>query len=170
MGEGGALILEAIDRVGSIGGAAERLGMSYKYVWDYVSRIERSLGRPVVETYRGGKRGGGGARLTGVGRRLLSEFWRVKSRLKEALEEMSYRGVEDLNLSIRNRLRGRVEDLKIEGLLAEVKIRLQTPATIRAILTREAVEELKLREGDRVEALVKATGVTVAKRGKAAYR
>ena len=169
LGEGGAEILEAIDRLGSISMAAEELGMSYKYVWDYIARIQRSLGRAVVETYRGGRKGGGGAKLTEAGRTLLAEFRRVKGRLAGALEEVAYRGVEDLELSVRNRLKGRIESLKVRGLLAEVKIKIETPLTVKAILTREAVEELKLREGDQVEALIKATSVMLAKRGEA-YR
>lgn len=166
LGGGGAAILEAIDRLGSISMAAKRLGMSYKYVWDYLVAIESSLGKPVVETYRGGKKGGGGARLTNAGRRILAEFRRVEGRLAGALEETAYRSVEDLGLSVRNRLKGRIEGLKVEGPLAEVKIRLETPALVKAILTREAVEELKLKEGNEVEALVKATSVMVAKKGR----
>ncbi|HID19249.1 TPA: LysR family transcriptional regulator [Candidatus Bathyarchaeota archaeon] len=166
LGGGGAAILEAIDRLGSISMAAKRLGMSYKYVWDYLVAIESSLGKPVVETYRGGKKGGGGARLTIAGRRILAEFRRVEGRLAGALEETAYRSVEDLGLSVRNRLKGRIEGLKVEGPLAEVKIRLKTPALVKAILTREAVEELKLKEGNEVEALVKATSVMVAKKGR----
>jgi len=166
LGEGGATILEAVGKLGSISMAAKKLGMSYKYVWDYIATIERSLGKPVVETYRGGKKGGGGAKLTGTGKQILAEFKRVEGRLARALEETAYRGVEDLELSVRNRLKGKIEALKVEGPLAEVKIRLEASALVKAILTREAVEELKLKKGDRVEALVKATSVMVAKRGR----
>jgi molybdate transport system regulatory protein len=120
----------------------------------------------VVETYRGGKKGGGGAKLTDTGKQILAEFKRVEGRLARALEETVYRGVEDLGLSVRNKLKGKIEGLKVEGPLAEVKIRLEASALVKAILTREAVEELKLKKGDRVEALVKATSVMVAKKGR----
>ncbi len=163
LGEGGAAILEAVERTGSISKAARSLGMSYKYVWDYIAAIERSLGVNVVETRRGGREGGG-AKLTEAGKRILAEFRRVKGRLAEALEESDYRGVEDLRLSVRNKLRGRVESVKISGLLAEVKIKLEASTLLKAILTKEAVEELKLKKGDRVEALIKATSIMVAKK------
>jgi len=163
LGEGGAAILEAIDRFGSISLASKHLGMSYKYIWNYVEAIERSLGEPVVETRRGGK-DGGGAKLTETGKKILAQFYRVKSRLAEALEDSLYRGVEDFKLSVRNRLRGRIVELKVEGLLAEVKIRLDKPSFLKAVLTREAVEDLSLKEGDEVEALIKAASIMVAKK------
>ena len=79
LGKGGALILEAIDEHGSISLAAEELGMSYKFVWDYLGRMKQRLGRPLITTRRGGtlhtkRRGGGGTTLTPVARRLLKDF------------------------------------------------------------------------------------------------
>jgi len=79
LGKGGAQILEAIDEHGSIAAAAEKLGMSYKFVWDYLIRIRKILQEPVIVTHRGGighrkKKGGGGAVLTPLARTLLKEF------------------------------------------------------------------------------------------------
>ncbi|HDN05653.1 MAG TPA: LysR family transcriptional regulator, partial [Candidatus Bathyarchaeota archaeon] len=48
--------------------------MSYRYVWNYLKKIEDALGEPVVETFKGGKSGGGGARLTRLGESLLGEY------------------------------------------------------------------------------------------------
>jgi molybdate transport system regulatory protein len=63
-GSGVAEILEAISEYGSIVAAARRLGMSYKFVWDYLIRMQKRLNQPVVVTHRGGadrgKRKGGG--------------------------------------------------------------------------------------------------------------
>ncbi len=162
LGDGGAAILEAIEKFGSIGKAAEKLGMSYKYVWDYLANIEKEYGKPVVETYRGGKKGGGGAKLTEEGRKLLSEFRRVKLKLTEAVKNTAYRGIEE-SLSARNRLKGVVESLKEEGLTVEAKIKVKTPTTLTVILTKEAVETLNLKVGSKVEALIKATGIMIAK-------
>ncbi|MEM4245661.1 MAG: LysR family transcriptional regulator, partial [Candidatus Bathyarchaeia archaeon] len=58
-GEGGARLLEAIERFGSITRAAERVGCSYKYAWDKISEMEKAVGHPVVKTVRGGAYGGG---------------------------------------------------------------------------------------------------------------
>ncbi|MGC8998477.1 MAG: winged helix-turn-helix domain-containing protein [Candidatus Bathyarchaeia archaeon] len=87
IGKGGAQILEQIEKEHSISKAAERLGMSYRYVWSYIKRVEKTLGKPVMETYRGGKRGGGGAKLTSFGKELLEEYRRVESLLSKALAE-----------------------------------------------------------------------------------
>lgn len=82
LGKGGAAILGQIKECGSISKAAERLGMSYRYVWNYLNEIKRTVGEPVVETFKGGKSGGGGARLTELGEYLLSEYNRLSDRLE----------------------------------------------------------------------------------------
>jgi molybdate transport system regulatory protein len=86
IGKGGAEILEQIEREKSISKAALKLGMSYRYVWSYLQRIKRALGEPVVETYRGGKSGGGGAKLTRLGKELLEEYKRLENHLKRRLQ------------------------------------------------------------------------------------
>jgi molybdate transport system regulatory protein len=85
IGKGGAQILEAIEKEKSISKAAEKLGMSYRYVWSYLQKIEKTLGVPVVETYRGGKSGGGGAKLTKQGKKLIEEYKQVEGFLAEVL-------------------------------------------------------------------------------------
>ena len=86
LGEGGAEILEAIDHSGSISEAARSLGMSYYFVWSYLKRMEELLGESIIETHRGG-RGGGGARLTETGRRLLDAYRDLRRRVGELLSE-----------------------------------------------------------------------------------
>ncbi|MFI5449511.1 MAG: winged helix-turn-helix domain-containing protein [Candidatus Bathyarchaeia archaeon] len=89
LGKGGAQILEAIEDCGSISAAAEELGMSYKFVWDYLTRIRRILKIPIVVTYRGGaqrhRKGGGGATLTPFARKMLEEFHSTETELKQNL-------------------------------------------------------------------------------------
>ena len=85
LGKGGAEILEEIEAQQSLSKAAEKLGMSYRYVWNYVQKIHKALGETVVETYKGGKTGGGGARLTDVGKALLDEYVRLEGCLGEFL-------------------------------------------------------------------------------------
>jgi molybdate transport system regulatory protein len=82
LGEGGAAILEKIKKEGSISKAAEKLGMSYRYVWNYLDEVKRIVGEPVVETFKGGKSGGGGAKLTELGEYLLSEYNRISDSLE----------------------------------------------------------------------------------------
>jgi molybdate transport system regulatory protein len=65
-------------------------------------------------------------------------------------------------LSTRNQLSGTVEDVKLGGIMASVKVKLGTGETITAAITREAAEELRLAQGTHVTVLIKATEVMLA--------
>ena len=67
-----------------------------------------------------------------------------------------------VTLSGRNQLRGIVEEVRIEGLLAQVRLRVGDQR-LTAIITRDAVDELRLRRGDEALAVIKATEVMVAR-------
>ena len=64
-------------------------------------------------------------------------------------------------LSARNRFRGVVASVEIEGLLAQVEIDVTEPARIVAVVTRDAAEALGLAPGDSATGIVKATSVMV---------
>ena len=98
IGKGGAEILEGIAKENSISKAAETLGMSYRYVWNYLKKIEKTIGEPIVDTYRGGKAGGGGAKLTETGKSLLAEYTRLENCLSEFLSEKKNMGGEKLEV------------------------------------------------------------------------
>ena len=68
-----------------------------------------------------------------------------------------------MRLSARNRLKGRVVSVEKDGLMAKVKIEVTAPASVTALISKEAVEDLGIAVGDQVEAIVKATEVMVAK-------
>ena len=63
-------------------------------------------------------------------------------------------------LSGRNQLVGRVTDIKINGLLAQVTLSIGGQH-ITSIITADAVRELRLRKGDTAAALVKSTDVMI---------
>ena len=65
------------------------------------------------------------------------------------------------HMSARNRLRGTVSDVRIEGLLAQVELTVTEPARVVAVVTRDAVEELGLKPGMAATAVVKSTSVMV---------
>jgi molybdopterin-binding protein len=65
------------------------------------------------------------------------------------------------HMSARNRLRGTVQEVKVDGLLAQVELLVTEPARIVAIVTRDAVEELDLKPGAPATAVVKSTSVMV---------
>jgi len=163
LGKGGAQILEQIEREESISKAAEKLGMSYRYVWSYLQKIEGALGEQVIETFRGGKSGGGGAKLTKLGKSLLEEYNRVEYYLGEVLSDAEYWEAVGLKISARNRLKGKVVAVDKEALTAKVKIKMTVPTVVTALISREAADELNIKVGDEVEAVVKATDVMIAK-------
>ncbi|MEM4704585.1 MAG: LysR family transcriptional regulator, partial [Candidatus Bathyarchaeia archaeon] len=90
LGSGGAKILQAIGEENSISKAARKLGMSYRYVWNYLAKISSTMGRPVVRTFKGGIAGGGGAELTLLGKQLLKEYRRVEGYVGEVLYDEEY--------------------------------------------------------------------------------
>jgi 8-oxo-dGTP diphosphatase len=82
LGEGRAELLELIEDRGSLSEAAKEMGMSYRYAWGMVRRISEAAGAPVVESSRGGSRGGR-TTLTPLGRELVDAFRRVEDALQE---------------------------------------------------------------------------------------
>ena len=82
-------------------------------------------------------------------------------RLVPASELRRLRGRDHEELSARNRFRGVVRSVEIEGFLARVEIDVTEPARVVAIITREAVEELRLEPGKAATAIVKSTSVMV---------
>lgn len=163
MGKGGAEILKAIREVKSISRAAKEVGMSYRYVWNYLAKIKKTLQEPVVQTYKGGSKGGGGAYLTELGESLLKEFRRTEGYVSEILEDENYWEAVGLKISARNRLKGTVKTVEKGGVAAKVKIEIDEPVIVTALISKEAVEDLDIRTGDKVEAVIKATEVMVAK-------
>src|SRR5438034_5947018 len=69
-------------------------------------------------------------------------------------------------LSGRNRLRGFVEEVRTDGLLGQVRLRIGDQM-LTAVITADALAELKLSRGDDAIALVKSTEVMIAREGDA---
>ena len=66
-------------------------------------------------------------------------------------------------LSARNRIEGVVKAIEKGEVASTVKIEITKPAIITSMITKEAAEDLGLKEGDKVEAVIKATEVMVSK-------
>lgn len=163
IGKGGAEILEAIDRTGSITRAAKNLRVSYKFAWDCLAETERNLGQPIIRTRRGGSLGGGGAELTDAGRSLLREYKRVEKYLSESLSNLEYWEWVGLKISARNQIKGTVKEVNKGVVTTSVKIAIAAPAVITAVITKEAADELDLKPNDSVRAIIKATEVMISK-------
>jgi molybdopterin-binding protein len=65
-------------------------------------------------------------------------------------------------ISGRNQLRGVVEEVRVEGLLAQVRLRIGDQR-LTAVITRDAVDELKLKRGQPALAVIKSTEVMIAR-------
>jgi molybdate transport system regulatory protein len=69
-----------------------------------------------------------------------------------------------MSLSARNRLRGTISRLTVDGLMAEVHVSIGDQELV-SVITRGAAEQLGLRVGDEVFAVVKSTEVMIGKEG-----
>jgi molybdopterin-binding protein len=65
-------------------------------------------------------------------------------------------------LSGRNRLRGFVEEVRSDGLMGQVRLRIGDQR-LTAVITGDAIHELKLRRGDEAMAIIKSTEVMIAR-------
>ena len=63
------------------------------------------------------------------------------------------------HISARNRFHGIVTDVEVDGLMAKVELVVNDPVRLVAVVTRDAVEELGLKNGMAATAIVKSTNV-----------
>lgn len=126
--------------------AARRLGVSYPTLKQWI--------------YKGSIR----TRRTAGGHHRVpdTEIDRLLARAGRALPRARRTTGAIVALSGRNQLRGIVEEVRIEGLLAQVRLRVGDQS-LTAIITRDAVDELKLTRGDDALAVVKSTEVMIAR-------
>lgn len=66
-------------------------------------------------------------------------------------------------MSARNMINGTVENIVEGAVMANIKVKIETPDVITAVITKEAVEDLKLKKGEKITAIVKSTEIMVAK-------
>jgi molybdopterin-binding protein len=93
--------------------------------------------------------------------RIRTERDSANRRLVSLEEIERLRGAGAQHMSARNRLRGTVSEVRVEGLLAQVELTITEPARVVAVVTRDAVEELGLKPGMAATAVVKSTSVMV---------
>ncbi len=83
LGPGKADLLERIRATGSIAAAGRAMDMSYKRAWSLVEEMNAAFREPLVESVRGGARGGG-ARLTDTGEAVLAHYRKLEEIAAEA--------------------------------------------------------------------------------------
>ena len=134
--------------------AAERLGVAY-------STLKRWVHTGHVRTTR--TEGGHHRIAEAEVDRLTARQQPVgQRRVRETDDDESLAG-----LSARNRLRGFVEEVRVDGLLAQVGIRVGDQS-LTAVITADAVHALKFRRGEDALAIIKSTEIMIARAGVAA--
>lgn len=128
--------------------AAERLGVGY-------STFKRWIHTGHVRTTR---TEGGHHRVSDaeIERLLARQQPSERRRARAADPDESVAG-----LSARNRLHGFIDEVRVDGLLAQVRLRVGDQS-LTAVITADAVRALKLRRGDDAIAIVKSTEVMIA--------
>ena len=133
--------------------AAEQLGVAY-------STLKRWVHTGHVRTTR---TEGGHHRVSDneIARLIARQEPEARARKTMAGDDESLVG-----LSARNRLHGFVEEVRVDGLLAQVRMRVGEQS-LTAVITADAVRALKLRRGDDALAIIKSTEVMIARSGNA---
>lgn len=154
-------LLQHIAEQGSITRAAKSAGLSYKAAWDAIDELNNLAERPLVERSVGGK-GGGGARLSEEGQRVLRLYQRLQTlqaQLLEASEDAADLGLLGrlmLRTSARNQLHGKVLGITAQGHNDRVRLELARGLVIDAQITHDSTLRLELQVGTEVVALIKA--------------
>jgi len=95
-----------------------------------------------------------------VGRKWLFRREDLESMLGRTTKPAAREG--SLVLSARNRLRGRIARVMVEGLMAEIHVQIGDQALV-AVITRSSAERMRLAVGDTVAAVIKSTEVMIGK-------
>ena len=136
--------------------AAEQLGVAYSTLkrWVHTGRVRTT------------RTEGGHHRISDneIGRLLARQHPESRRRTPVTDPDESLVG-----LSARNRLHGFIDEVRIDGLLAQIRIRVGDQS-LTAVITADAVRALKLRRGDDAVAVIKSTEVMVARTADAASR
>ena len=67
-----------------------------------------------------------------------------------------------MTISARNRLRGKIARVTLDGLMAEVQVRIGDQELV-SVITRSSAERLELKVGDEVFAVIKSTEIMIGK-------
>ncbi|RON03500.1 TOBE domain-containing protein [Pseudomonas brassicacearum] len=154
-------LLQHIAEQGSITRAAKSAGLSYKAAWDAIDELNNLAQKPLVERSVGGK-GGGGAKLSSEGERVLRLYQRLQALQAQVLEaaedasDLDLLGRLMLRTSARNQLHGTVAAINTHGRNDLISLELAAGLTIQAQITHDSTLRLELETGTEVVALIKA--------------
>ena len=156
-------LMSLINENQSISRAAETMSISFRHAWNLIDRLEKQLRMKVLLRSRGGKGGGGLVTLSKEGSEIVKEYQRISKGVKGMVKEEGFWEAIGLKISARNRIAGKVTKIKKDPVAAHVEIESSTPVRIVSVITSDAVDELGLKVGDNVKAIIKSTEVLIAK-------
>lgn len=154
-------LLAHIAEQGSITRAAKSAGLSYKAAWDAIDELNNLAQKPLVERSVGGK-GGGGAKLTAEGERVLRLYQRLQVLQAQLLgsdedaSDFNLLGRLMLRTSARNQLHGQVIAIENHGRNDMIRLQLSGALSLSAQITHDSTLRLELETGVEVVALIKA--------------
>lgn len=154
-------LLAHIAEQGSITRAAKSAGLSYKAAWDAIDELNNLAQKPLVERSVGGK-GGGGAKLTAEGERVLRLYQRLQVLQAQVLgsdedaSDFNLLGRLMLRTSARNQLHGQVIAIESHGRNDMIRLQLSGAVSLSAQITHDSTLRLELETGVEVVALIKA--------------
>jgi len=165
LGAGRVELLKNIDKFGSISKAARAMKMSYKAAWDAVDIMNNLSQKPILEKSSGGK-GGGGSRLTEYGKKLIKDFEELEKNYKLFLENLENfdKKIYGYKISARNRILCEIENIECEDGICTLTLNLRNNKKLLSKITNLAVEELELKKGDKVIAIIKSTSIKILDR------
>ncbi|MGH9877200.1 MAG: TOBE domain-containing protein, partial [Nitrososphaerales archaeon] len=88
---------------------------------------------------------------------------RIAKGVKGIVKEEGFWEALGLKISARNKIVGKVTKIKKDSVVAHVEIKCSSPVSIVSLITSDAANDLELKVGDKVTAIVKATEVLIAK-------
>jgi molybdate transport system regulatory protein len=80
------MLLERIEKLGSIAEAARSMRLGYRNAWLWIEAMNRLAPSLLVEKTAGGA-GGGRARLTDEGRKVVGQYKNLRAKLEELLSQ-----------------------------------------------------------------------------------
>ena len=86
LGPGKIELLEFIVETGSISQAAKKMAMSYRRGWLLIDELNSMFDGPIVETSAGGS-GGGGARVTALGLKVIKLYREAEADAQKLVEK-----------------------------------------------------------------------------------
>lgn len=164
-------VLRKIAETGSISQAAREAGISYKAAWQAIDTLTNLTRVPLVEKSVGGA-GGGGAKVTSEGLRLLEIAAALEQKRQEVLKgfQKENAGTIDTRISslsirtsMRNYLPCQVSGLEMNGQVVRVFLQVhENMSPLVARITRTSAELLALEPGMAVLAMCKAMAVRMS--------